>query len=360
MDECVERGFLRRAGDRLAFTHDLVRRAIEDSIPAGKARRLHARVLDALGAEGDLARRAHHAEGAGDGDKVVVVAPAAADEAARLGAHREAAAQYDRALRFGASLTVADRADLLERFAYELYITDQIEPAIEARQRALAEWTVLGDGLRCGDNLRWLSRLSWFVPRGEDARRYAAQAIEVLETHPPGRELAWAYSNQAQLCMLALDVEGARRWAPWAIELGETLGDIEVVAHALNNLGTAALIVDDETGVELLENSLALALGAGPRGARRSGVREPGLGVGDAPALRRRRAHPRSGDRLLRRARSRHLGSLHGRLAGPDPAGARSVGRRRRGGGGGDRRCQQSAGPVRCPRRAGSHPCSTR
>jgi DNA-binding CsgD family transcriptional regulator/tetratricopeptide (TPR) repeat protein len=263
VDECVERGFLRRAGDRLAFTHDLARRAIEDSIPAGRARRLHARVLDALGAEGDLARRAHHAEGAGDGDQIVVIAPAAADEAARLGAHREAAAQYDRALRFGASLMVADRADLLERFAYELYITDQIEPAIEARLRALAERTVLGDGLRCGDNLRWLSRLSWFVPRGEDARRYAAQAIEVLETHPPGRELAWAYSNQAQLCMLALDVEGARRWAPLAIELGQTVGDIEVVAHALNNLGTAALIVDDETGVELLENSLALALDAG-------------------------------------------------------------------------------------------------
>ena len=162
-----------------------------------------------------------------------------------------------------ASLTVADRADLLERFAYELYITDQIEPAIEARHRALAEWTLLGDGLRCGDNLRWLSRLSWFVPRGEDARRYAAQAIEVLEAYPPGRELAWAYSNQAQLCMLALDVEGARRWAPRAIELGQTLGDVEVVAHAMNNLGTAALIVDDETGVELLERSLALSLGAG-------------------------------------------------------------------------------------------------
>jgi DNA-binding CsgD family transcriptional regulator/tetratricopeptide (TPR) repeat protein len=263
VDECVERGFLRRAGERLAFVHDLVRRAIEDSIPAGKARRLHARVLDALGAEGDLARRAHHAEGAGDGDKVVAVAPGAAEEAARLGAHREAATQYDRALRFEASLTPTDRADLLERFAYELYLTDQIEPAIGARLRALADWTRLGDELRCGDNLRWLSRLSWFVPRGDDARSYGAKAIDVLEAHPPGRELAWAYSNQAQLCMLALDVEGARHWAPRAIELGQTVGDIEVVAHALNNLGTAALIIDDETGVELLERSLALSLGAG-------------------------------------------------------------------------------------------------
>jgi hypothetical protein len=38
VDECVERGFLRRGGDRLAFTHDVVRRTIEDSISAGTAR----------------------------------------------------------------------------------------------------------------------------------------------------------------------------------------------------------------------------------------------------------------------------------------------------------------------------------
>ena len=95
----------------LAFRHELTREAILAAIAPLRRRLLHARVLaalrDAPEAERDLARLAHHAEAAGDREAVLEFAIAAAEQAAALHAHREAAAQYARALRFADALPAA-------------------------------------------------------------------------------------------------------------------------------------------------------------------------------------------------------------------------------------------------------------
>src|SRR5690606_15004510 len=101
VDECVRAGALRSTRDALSFRHELARRAWEDAIEPGRAAALHARVLEALGARGGertlLARLVHHADRAGDGAAVLRHAPAAAREAAAVGAHREAALHYETA-----------------------------------------------------------------------------------------------------------------------------------------------------------------------------------------------------------------------------------------------------------------------
>jgi hypothetical protein len=127
----------------------------------------------------------------------------AAAQAAAVGAHREAASHYAAALAHASTLPPAQHADLLERLAYEYYVTDSIERSLDARRAALAIRKSTGDRLRQGDNLRWLSRLSWFAGQRADADRYAADATVLLEKLPPTRELALAYINRAQLEMLA-------------------------------------------------------------------------------------------------------------------------------------------------------------
>ena len=73
-----------------------------------------------------------------------------------------------------------------------------------------------------------------------------------------------AYSNMAQLRMLASDQPGATSWGERAIELAERLGETEIVVHALNNVGTAELRAGrSPDGRAKLERSLALALEAG-------------------------------------------------------------------------------------------------
>jgi DNA-binding CsgD family transcriptional regulator len=263
VDACLRSGVLREAGAAVAFRHELARLAVEEAIPPRRRAALHREALAALEAAGaDPARLAHHAEAAGDGAAVLRHARAAAERAARAGAHREAAGQYARALRFAAALGPGERAELLERRSYQCYLTDQIEPAIAARTDALALRRELGDALREGDDERWLSRLNWFLGRNEESERLAAAAVERLAALPPGRELAMAYSNRAQLAMLATDRAGAQRWGGKAIELAERLGDAETLAHALNNVGTAEHRGGVTGGLEKLERSLAIAVEA--------------------------------------------------------------------------------------------------
>jgi Bacterial regulatory proteins, luxR family len=101
--------------------------------------------------------------------------------------------------------------------------------AIEARELALACRCELGDGLAEGDALRWLSRLHWFQGDNAEAERFAAEAVAQLEQLPPGPELAMAFSNRAQLCMLASETEGALDWGGRAIALvAEGLSNAEI------------------------------------------------------------------------------------------------------------------------------------
>jgi DNA-binding CsgD family transcriptional regulator len=262
IESCLSIGMIRGEDGSLAFRHELARRAFEDSISQARLQDLHARVLAILAARpgSPPARLAHHADGAGNARDVLRFATIAATHAAAVGSHREAAAHYRVALRHAAESEKAERALLHEQYSYECYLTDQFEESIEARRAALDMRRVAGERREEGDNLRWLSRLSWFAGRGADAQEYAAAAVTTLETLPHGPELAMAFSNRSQLDMLANEVDCAIAWALRTIGLAESLGRNDILSHALNNLGTARLIGSATEGWTDLERSLQLAL----------------------------------------------------------------------------------------------------
>ncbi|HRD64074.1 MAG TPA: hypothetical protein PL137_24455, partial [Nocardioides sp.] len=91
-------------------------RAVEDDLPAHRSAPLHGRILALLRAAGcdDDARLAYHAEGAADAVAAQAHATLAAEYAASLGSHREAAAQYERALRWAGAGDDRTRALLLD------------------------------------------------------------------------------------------------------------------------------------------------------------------------------------------------------------------------------------------------------
>ena len=153
----------------------------------------------------------------------------------------------------------AERARLLEGRSVACYLSDQSEEAIAARQAALEIWRSLGDPLKEGENLRWLSRLSWYDGRGAEAEEAATAALAVLEPLTPGPELAMAYSNLSQLRMLGDDLEGTLLWGYRAIALAEEFEETETLVHALANVGTMRLISGDDRGDEELTRSLRLA-----------------------------------------------------------------------------------------------------
>jgi DNA-binding CsgD family transcriptional regulator/MoxR-like ATPase len=251
LDECLASGLLGSGPAGVTFRHELARLAVEESVAPRRKADLHRRALASLAdppvGEPDLARLAHHAEAAGDRDAVLRFAPAAAARAAALGAHREAAAQYARTLRFGTDLPPSERAALLELRSRECYLTDDIDEAIEAAEEELELRRVLRQPLEEGASLTWLANILWCPGRSADSAESARQAVALLETLPPGRELADAY--------IKLGPSSAAR----ALELARRLGDTELVVRALDMMGGDFA----NSGEEHLGQALALAGEAG-------------------------------------------------------------------------------------------------
>jgi DNA-binding CsgD family transcriptional regulator/tetratricopeptide (TPR) repeat protein len=265
LDECLAAGMLHPEGAAVAFRHEIARFVLDAELPPHERVTLHRAALLSLSRAlpPDPARLAYHAEGAGDREAVLHWAPLAAERAAALGSHREAAQQYARALREADALGPEQRAELHERRSYECYLTDQMPEALDARLHALAEHRRRGDRLREGDAHRWVSRLRWFLGENEAAEREAQAALDLLDGPPPGPELAMAYSNMSQLRMLARDSDAGIAWGERAIALAERLGEDEILVHALNNVGASHCQRGDPDGRATLERSLDLALAAG-------------------------------------------------------------------------------------------------
>ena len=272
LDEPLARGLIIDAGHEITFRHELGRLAIAGEVPTGRRIHIHRRLLAALSdRDADPARLAHHADVAGDSVAVLRHAPEAGARAAGLGAHREAVEQYRRAVHHADALAETEvpagrRAELLWALGYELYITDHIEGSIDAVNAARRIWDEAGETVRVGDAWRCLSRLSWFAGRNDDAESQARVAIEVLEG-TASFELALAYSNRAQLRMLASDLAGTREWGQRTLELAAGLPDAagrtEVRVHALNNLGTIEIAAGDfAKGSAMLDDSLSQARAA--------------------------------------------------------------------------------------------------
>jgi DNA-binding CsgD family transcriptional regulator len=257
VEECLSAGVLRAVHGSVAFRHELARAVVEDAADPVRKRELHGRALVALAGRAEAARLAHHAEAIGDARAVLDLAPAAARQAAELGAHREAAEQYARALRFSDVLPEREVAELLEGLAYELYVTGRAEEALAAQQRALELYRELGDRLKEGDMLRWSSRILYLTARIEDARAAAREAVAVLEPLPASPELAFAYAHMAHIAQIDLDVESALEWGQRAVALATAVGADDLIIDATITTGIAEAIAGRD--VARLERGLELA-----------------------------------------------------------------------------------------------------
>jgi AAA ATPase domain len=164
LEGCLSIGMVRHEDGSLAYRHELVRRAIEDSLSQPRLQSLHERVLAILGARPAIpaARLAHHASCAHDAEAVLRFAPLAAAQAASLGAHREAASHFEAMIPYANDFAPSDRARLLEQLSYECFLTGRYARAGEVRQEALEIWREVGARMEEGDALCSLSRLFWF------------------------------------------------------------------------------------------------------------------------------------------------------------------------------------------------------
>ena len=259
--EGVARGLLLDHADAVSFRHELARLAVMGSVAPERSRELHTRLLQALIVHGaDLPQIVHHATLAEHQEALLKFAPTAGRQAARMGAHREAAAHFSAALRYSAALPPPARAELYELHALECGVTNQAGRAIESAVHALELARGLAD---INSQSRLLSFLaSEYRTVGDKTRtdQCLLEAVAVLDPVPHSAQLAVALHARARLASNRGQDRDALEFGQRALALARSFGDLATESHALNTVGSTLLIAGDRSGYVLLEQSLQLAL----------------------------------------------------------------------------------------------------
>jgi DNA-binding CsgD family transcriptional regulator len=267
LDECLEAGMLVEEDGQIGFRHELARAAVEGAIPAGRRAACHARALAVLRArrhrDVDLARLADHAARAGDRASVFELSRAAAEDSARLGAHREAAAHFERALAANDELPDPDRAHLLEQRAHHCHVSNQFDAARQAWRHAHDLWQGVGDRHRQAACL--VGRAYVGMHHAHDIPHVDAalhEAIAILETLPPSSELGMAYALRGKLATIGFRNAEAVAWGRRAMDLADQLRDVATAAIAGVTLGVGLAQQGDAAGWMLVERALRQAQAA--------------------------------------------------------------------------------------------------
>jgi tetratricopeptide (TPR) repeat protein len=264
LDACVQAGMLVVTGGALTFRHDIARLAVATATPPQRRAQLHREILAALRDVGspDDAQLAHHAEYARDFAAVLFHAPRAARAAACVYSHREAAAQYDRAIRHADDETPLVRAGLFEGFADETALIDRWEDSLQAREKALEMWRLVGDDLRAGDALQKMVSPLWRLCRGSECGRVIHEAVALLEPLPPSPELALAWLRLGESKLDGGDADEALRLTRQVAELAKSFNDHSLVVRSLITEGRVLASMDLD-GLAVLNDALRIGLAAG-------------------------------------------------------------------------------------------------
>ena len=285
VDDCVDSGVLRSDGDGVMFRHELARLALRDAVTPVRRRELHQRALAALAAPPtgtvDEARVAHHAFEAGDAEAVLAHAPLAADQAARVGAHRQAAEHLEHAVRFVGRLSTSEQISLWRRLGLERHILSDLDGAIAAFDVAVALCRSSGELAVEGELLSRMGTAHMAAGRQRESERLIALALDVLEPLGPTPELAYATLNRSAQHMLAREFADAERWGLRAIDMAERLGRGDLLCRALIQSGIGVLMSGDETGHARILRGIDVARDEGIDDAVALGYSQIGSGGGE-------------------------------------------------------------------------------
>lgn len=262
----TEAGLIARRARGVSFRHDLCRLAVASVIPAGAEPTLHRRLIEAYQAAGDAdpAVLTHHAVGAGDVERIRRCAYDGGVEAARSGAHTQAAELFTLALQKGGRFDARDEAELLELLAWEFYLIDRLADAIDSCRRAIKIRESLGESAAMSADHHSLAVYQWYNANRESAESHAVQAMSVLDGESEGDAvvaLGHAFAIQAYLAVQASDLDRTATLIARAHEIADNTGDSDLMVRVRLIESYAAILRGDNAGRE----TILSILHAGPR-----------------------------------------------------------------------------------------------
>lgn len=156
-----------------------------------------------------------------------------------------------------------ERASVIQKLAETAWLAGRFSEAERGYEEAIAESRKHGDLLAAGGAMVELGAATRDQGNTVRAGTLLAEAVDVLEQKPPGRELALAYMHSARDRMLSGRYPECLEWAEKARELAQRLGFGQIEVRALQFRGIARFELGDLDGIEDSRESLEMCLELG-------------------------------------------------------------------------------------------------
>ncbi len=263
LDECERRGLLDVTGGRVAFHHDLIRRAIEAAMSDGERTAKYRTLLQDLPEETHPCLLIHCAVEVKDIDRLVELAPKSARYAAAAGGHHQAVEDFRELAPYLDRFEPEALGLLLDEWAREEFLVDNVTAAISLNESALSYYRQVGDRAAESRALAQAAHLHENAGHRAEAEELARQAVEVLGPNPDGADLARALEVNAYLHTMAGNVDAVPDLVKRTLNAGGDDIDQRILIRSLNHRGIVANISNYPDGRSDLDEAWKRAEAAG-------------------------------------------------------------------------------------------------
>lgn len=284
VDEAVISGVLVQTNGDLRFRHELARSSVEDSLPPAQRLADHRRMIALLQEEetADLARLAHHATRAENGELVVELAPQAALQAESRGSYREAAAWYRSALEYSDLVEPDQAARWRIALGRSYRVLDQQLDALREQEMAVDHFRQTGATVDLANALVAVSTTRWSLSHLVEGRAAVDEAIGLLEPLGESSDLAHAWYCAGYHWMLARRRDESKDALEEASRIALAVEDEETGRLVDYIFGTTEVVMGDaRKGISILEETYKKATNVGDEFLRIGALGMLGSGGGE-------------------------------------------------------------------------------
>ena len=245
-----------RTSGRYHFRHALTREAIYDDMVVPRRQQLHARIADVLKSRSDTRAvdLANHLLMASRYDEAVAMCVAAANDAVRSHAYRDAAGLLERAAPHVKD--PVERGRLLCRAGDAYWNNTEPAAARALLEEGIANIEMAGLAPEAAAHRLLLGRCHWELQRPDLARQEFIKARDVLEVDGPSEALAVAYIRLSGLEIFDGGVGAGFEQARRAAEIAKEAGSGMALAWSWTFLASAEIGLGEiNMGFQHLEDS---------------------------------------------------------------------------------------------------------
>ncbi len=260
----IHKRILTCEGGVVTCRHELIRDSLIQAMSPIRKQRRHERLLEALEDSSsdlnEISRLAYHSVGSGNSKKAFVYSSQAGDNAAMVGAHRQASLHYVNALTADDGSDPERRSRLLLAAATEdMTINNDDRACVFAAERIELARSV-------EDEAKARAWLAYFHCRKNNlsgVRTEAVKATEVLEDMSPCKELAVALSSWAWVEGVEGNIAEALELSERAVAVARDVGAQDFEVRAALTAARLLSAIGDPTGPEKLDAVVDLAVSEG-------------------------------------------------------------------------------------------------